>query len=136
MPFLKISTGIALGSTASGVDSSAFSPVIVNGCLQMISVTTDPSTTGTITTTGNFLVKGSRTGITWLSIPMPAAGLTIIPRVRAGSSSGGVIGVGTTDSVSWYEAPYFAEEKIVFQTSGGSSAQQYAYRITYLMEGP
>lgn len=143
MGLLKYQT-LTISTTAAGDLTTAigkYSTYSVNGCLRHIVCTTSTgatASTGTVGTTGVIVFQGEKTGFKWLAIPMPAAGFTIEPRIRCYSTSGGLIGVGTTDAYEWFEFPVFCDERIVVATSGGTSASctgGFTYNLLFAIEG-
>jgi hypothetical protein len=148
MGLFKYQTFLA-GTTVQGsADSTNYCTYPINGILRAVICTTSTGllstglttpTTGKVSTTANMLFKTEKTLQTLFAIPVPAAGFgPVVPQVRSISTSGGVIGVGTTDTFCWYEFLPIAEERIIVGTSGGSSASctgGYTYNITLVIEG-
>jgi len=122
------------GVGTSAAESTNYSNKMFNGTLNMIQFSTHASTTGTLSTTGAIIVKGEVTGVEFMKFLIASAPLRFFPILGSASSSGALV-AGLTTGFAWGEKFPLANERLIVQTSGGSSGSQFCYTAKVIVEG-
>ena len=122
------------GLLTSGTETTAYSKKMFNGFLHMIQLSTGSVTTGTLTSTGAILLKGEVTGINFVKFQLGTPPTQMFPLISCASSSGALLS-GLSTGYSWGDPMPLVNERLVVQTSGGSSAGGVALGIKIIVEG-
>lgn len=127
----SFSIGAALTST---LETTGYSNKMFNGFLHMIQLSTGSITTGTLGTTGAILLKGEVTGITFVKFQLGTPPTQMFPLISCASSSGALLSALST-GYSWGDPMPLVNERLVVQTSGGSSSGGIALNVKVIVEG-
>ena len=118
----------------SEAETTAYSNKMFNGFLHMIRLSTGSVTTGTLGSTGVVLLKGEVTGIPFIKFQIGTPPTQMFPLISCASSSGALLS-GLSTGYSWGDPMPLVNERLVVQTSGGSSAGGVALGIKIIVEG-
>jgi hypothetical protein len=122
------------GVLTSETETTAYSNKMFNGFLHMIELSTGTVTTGTLGTTGAILLKGEVTGINFVKFQIGTPPCLKLPLISCASSSG-VFLASLSTGYSWGDPMPLVNERLVVQTSGGSSSGGVALGIKIIVEG-
>lgn len=122
------------GLLTSGTETTAHSNKMFNGFLHMIQISTGTVTTGALSTTGAILLKGEVTGINFVKFQLGTPPAQMFPLISCASSSGALLSALST-GYSWGDPMPLVNERLIVQTSGGSSGGGVAFGIKIVVEG-
>ncbi|MFA5376873.1 MAG: hypothetical protein WC455_14075 [Dehalococcoidia bacterium] len=122
------------GLLTSGGETTAYSNKVFNGFLHMIQLSTGSATTGALSTTGAILLKGEVTGINFVKFQLGTPPTQMFPLISCASSSGALLSAIST-GYSWGDPMPLVNERLIVQTSGGSSGGGVAFNIKVVVEG-
>ena len=123
---------VTISALTSG-DTTTYSSNQVNGYIAMVSWSTG-SSTAVFSSTCNLVISGELSGITFARIPIATPPITVFPRTAPASSSGGIFPAAST--TLWFPEKFpLANERIIVQTSGGSTVAPCGLSVQIYTEG-